>query len=183
MTKRNYKRTRKLIQPKFQMKIAFACLGIAVMATLVLTVLLNQVVLDFADKGWIDSARVEQEWIGVLVTKLLIALAVLTPMTLALGVILMHRVAGPLYRFRQFVRAVAHGEHPNECRLRKNDELMDFCDLLNRFTAPVRNGTVDYRVFAEALGDHAAALEVDEDADVGESAPAERAKRVPALES
>ena len=181
MAKRNYKRTRKLIQPKFQMKIAFACLGIAVMATLVLTVLLNQVVLDFADKGWIDSARVEQEWIGVLMTKLLIALAVLTPRTLARGVILMHRVAGPLYRFRQFMGAVARGEHPNDCKLRKNDELMDFCELLNKFTAPIRNGTVDYRIFAAAIG--AETLDVQESADVSQSASAERAQRVPALES
>jgi hypothetical protein len=180
MAKRKYKRTRKLIQPKFQMKIAFACLGIAVMATLVLTVLLNQVVLDFADKGWIDSARVEQEWIGVLLTKLLIALAVLTPMTLALGVILMHRVAGPLYRFRQFMAAVARGEHPNECKLRKNDELMDFCELLNRFTAPIRNGSVDHKIFAASIGGE---LVAQESPDVCESAAAERAQRVPALES
>jgi len=183
MAHRSHKRKRKLIQPRFQMKIAFACLGIAVVATLVLTVLLNQVVLDFADKGWIDAARVEQEWVGVLLTKLLIALAVLTPMTLALGVILMHRVAGPLYRFRQFMAAVARGEHPHECKLRKNDELTDFCELLNRFTAPIRDGTVDHRPFAAAVDAEPAALALDEGPDVGDSTPAERPKRVAALES
>ncbi len=180
MPHRKYKRTRKLIQPKFQLKVAFACLGIAVMATLVLTVLLNQVVLDFADKGWIDSARVEQEWVGVLTVKLLIALAVLTPMTLALGVILMHRIAGPLYRFRQFMAAVARGEHPNECHLRKGDELMDFCELLNKFTAPIRDGTVDHKVFGASVNGE---LPVQESPDVGDSAPTERTERVPALKS
>ncbi|MDJ0521974.1 MAG: hypothetical protein QNJ90_07850 [Planctomycetota bacterium] len=180
MPQQKYKRKKKLIQPKFQLKIAFACLGIAVMSALVLTVMINQVVLDFSDKGWIDSAKVEAEWMGVVMTKLLIALAVLTPMTLALGVILMHRVAGPIYRFRQFMRSVGRGEHPQECRLRKGDELTDLCDLLNRFTAPIRDGTVDYRIFAESLGEE---LPVEESPDVSDDAPAKSSKRVAALES
>ncbi len=190
MPQQKYKRKKKLIQPKFQLKIAFACLGIAVMSALVLTVLINQVVLDFSDKGWIDSAKVESEWMGVVMTKLLIALAILTPMTLALGVILMHRVAGPIYRFRQFIRAVGRGEHPQECRLRKGDELTDLCDLLNSFTAPIRDGSVDYRLFAAALGEDVQteapsdeALASDEGADVGDDAPAKSSKRVAALES
>ena len=190
MPQHKYKRKKKLIQPKFQLKIAFACLGIAVMSALVLTVLINQVVLDFSDKGWIDSAKVESEWMGVVMTKLLIALAILTPMTLALGVILMHRVAGPIYRFQQFIRAVGRGEHPQECRLRQGDELTDLCDLLNQFTAPIREGTVDYKLFAAALGAAVSdetsnddTLSGEESTDVSDDAPAKSGKRVAALES
>lgn len=190
MPQQKYKRKKKLIQPKFQLKIAFACLGIAVIAALVLTIVINQMVLDFSNKGWIDSAKVSSEWRGVVMTKLLIALAILTPMTLALGVILMHRVAGPLYRFRQFISAVGRGEHPQECRLRKSDELADLCDLLNKFTAPIRDGSVDYKLFAAALGEDVSAetpsddtLASDESADVSDDAPAKSSKRVAALES
>ena len=151
MAQRKYKRKRKLIKPKFQLKVAAACLGLSMMAVLTMMILLNEAILDFADKGWVDSAALQNEWISVLLTKLGIALLIFAPMTLALGIILMHRVAGPLYRFEQFLSAVVRGEHPNPCRIRKGDELVDFCELLNRFTTPLRNGTVDLAAFQEAM--------------------------------
>ena len=151
MAQRKYKRKKKLIKPKFQLKVAGACLGLALMAVLTMMILLNEAILDFADKGWVDSAALQKEWIGVLLTKLGIALIIFAPMTLALGVILMHRVAGPLYRFEQFLAAVVRGEHPHPCKIRKGDELVDMCELLNRFTAPMRDGTVDLAPFQAAM--------------------------------
>lgn len=155
MAQREYKRKKKLIKPMFQLKIACACLGLALMAVLTMMILLNQAILDFADKGWVDSVALQNEWIGVLLTKLGIALLIFAPMTLALGVILMHRVAGPLYRFEQFLAAVARGEHPQPCRIRKGDELVDMCELLNRFTAPLRDGSVDLAPFQAAMANEA----------------------------
>ena len=151
MAQRKYKRKKKLIKPKFQLKVAGACLGIALMAVLTMMILLNEAILDFADKGWVDSAALQNEWMSVLLTKLGIALVIFAPMTLALGIILMHRVAGPIYRFEQFLAAVARGEHERECKIRDGDELVEMCDLLNRFTAPIRNGTVDFEPFRAAM--------------------------------
>ncbi|MDA1194949.1 MAG: hypothetical protein O2894_07160 [Planctomycetota bacterium] len=151
MSQRKYKRTKKLIKPRFQLKVAGACLGIAVMAVITLMILMNDVILDFADKGWVDSAAVQDKWAGVLLTKLGIALMILAPMTLALGVILMHRIAGPLYRFEQFIQGVVRGEQTDICRIRQGDELQDLCDLLNEFTAPLRDGTVDLAPFQASL--------------------------------
>jgi hypothetical protein len=153
MAKRPYKRTKKLIMPKFQLKVAGACLGLALMAVLTLMILMNEAILDFADKGWVDSAALQDKWAGVLLAKLGIALLIFAPMTLALGIILMHRVAGPLYRFDMFLRAVVKGEHPDPCRIRSSDELKEFCVLLNRMTAPMRNGTVDLAPFQAAMVD------------------------------
>ncbi len=186
MAKPTYRRSKKLIKPKVQLKIAFACLGIAVMSVIVLMILINEVILDFADKGWIDAGMLQNEWMGVLMTKMAIALAILAPMTLAIGVILMHRVAGPIYRFEVFLRQVVRGEHERECRIRKGDELVEMCTLLNQFTAPLRDGSVDRTPFAKALDEGASLTEAshaDEAGDVSEDAPAESPKRVPALES
>ena len=143
VAQRKYKRKKKLIKPKFQLKVAGACLGIALMAVLTMMILLNEAILDFADKGWVDSAALQNEWVTVLLTKLALALLIFAPMTLALGIILMHRVAGPIYRFEQFLNAVKVGEHPEPCRLRKGDELWDFCELLNEVTEPLPNGSVE----------------------------------------
>ena len=151
MAQPRYKRKKKLIKPKFQLKVAFACLGLSVMAVLTMMILLNEAILDFADKGWVDSSALQNEWIGVLLTKLGIALLIFAPMTLALGIILMHRIAGPLYRFEQFLAAVVRGEHPHDCKIRDGDELVEFCDLLNRLTVPLRDGTVDLAPFQAAM--------------------------------
>ncbi len=160
MAQRKYKRKKKLIKPKFQLKVAGACLGLAVMAVLTMMILLNEAILDFADKGWVDSALIQDKWIGVLLSKLGIALLIFAPMTLALGIILMHRVAGPLYRFEQFLGAVVRGEHPGECRIRDGDELVDMCELLNKLTVPLRDGTVDLAPFQAAMADGAAPVEL-----------------------
>ena len=152
MAKSQYKRKKKLIKPKFQLKVAAACLGIALMAVITLMILINEAILDFADKGWVDTAALQDRWISLLLAKLGIALAIFAPMTLALGVILMHRVAGPLYRFEMFIGQVVRGETVEPCRIRKGDELQDMCDTINLLTKPLREGTVDLAPFAEAMG-------------------------------
>ncbi len=144
MAKRNYKRKRKLIKTRFQIKVALSGLGIAIVAVLLLMIMINEAILEFASNGWVDAAAMRSEWMSVLVSKLLFALALLVPMTLALGVVLTHKIAGPLYRFEMFLNAVMKGEHPEECRLRDGDELKDFCALLNKVTEPLRSGNVAF---------------------------------------
>jgi hypothetical protein len=152
MAKPAYRRKKKLIKPKFQIKVAAACLGLALMAVITLMIMINEAILDFADQGWVDSAALQHRWIGILLGKLAIALAIFAPMTLALGILLMHKVAGPLYRFEMYLGQVARGETTEPCRIRKGDELQDMCDTINHFTAPIRDGTVDRAPFAEAMG-------------------------------
>ena len=144
MAQRKYKRRKKLIKPRFQIKVAASGLGIAIVSVLLLMIMINEAFMDFANKGWVDAVALRGEWMSILLSKLLIALVLLIPMTLALGIVLTHKIAGPLYRFETFLTAVMAGEHPEPCRLRKGDELMDFCDLLNEVTEPLRNGSVAF---------------------------------------
>jgi hypothetical protein len=60
--------------------------------------------------------------------------------TLVVGILATFLVAGPLYRFEQFLRASLNGENPPDCRLRKGDELSEFCGLLNDATRHLRTG-------------------------------------------
>jgi len=166
MSKRPYRRRTKLIKPRLQLKIVAAFLGIVVLSLIVLMILLNAVVLDFADRGWIDRALLKSRWLSVLATKLGLSLAILAPMALAIGVLLTHRIAGPLYRFEVFLRQVVQGEHPEPCRIRKGDELGEMCRLLNKFTQPLRDGTVDPAPFVVALG-----LDADAETDVDAEPP------------
>jgi len=96
---------------------------------------------------------------GLLVEVMLVSFAVLLPLTAAVGVLVLFRVAGPLYRFEQFLEAVMRGEHPEECHIRKRDELQDFCKLLNRVTAPLRASDSPVAETAVATRPEAAAEE------------------------
>jgi hypothetical protein len=175
MAKRTYKRRKKLIKPKFQMRVALCGLGISVVAVLLLMIMVNEAIMEFASNGWVDAAAMQAEWMNILLGKLLITMALLVPFTLALGVILTHRVAGPLYRFEAFLNAVMAGEHPEPCRLRQGDELMDFCELLNEVTEPLRNGSVPLPHAPESdLAELASEDAADEESTV-ESEPVEAA--------
>jgi hypothetical protein len=54
------------------------------------------------------------------------------------GVLSTFRIAGPIYRFEQYLRQVVKGEAEGPCRIRDGDELWDLCDLINQATAPLR---------------------------------------------
>ena len=77
---------------------------------------------------------------GALLISFAVAFLLLAPLSLAIGVLTTFRVLGPLYRFRMFLRQVADGTPPGPCKIRKTDELHDFCDLLNEVTEPLRRG-------------------------------------------
>jgi hypothetical protein len=47
------------------------------------------------------------------------------------GIQLAHRIVGPLYRFRQVMKAIAAGEEVDLIRLRKGDFLLDMRDDFN----------------------------------------------------
>jgi hypothetical protein len=68
---------------------------------------------------------------GVSVTILLISLGVLLPLSFFVGVLVTFRVAGPLYRFERHLETIAAGQDPGVCRIRKGDELHDFCTTFN----------------------------------------------------
>jgi hypothetical protein len=109
-------------------------------------IVFNHALVDMVDRGWIRSGAVQDGWIGFLVSKLLISLAILIPLILALCILLSHRVAGPMYRFRLFLQDVRDGKQPAACRIRTADEFQDFCTLLNEATAPLRAEASDREV-------------------------------------
>ena len=54
------------------------------------------------------------------------------------GVITTFRIAGPLFRFQQFLESIERGEKPADCKIRRTDDLHEFCAVLNRVSRPWR---------------------------------------------
>lgn len=137
-----HKRKKKLINPRMQLKIAGAAVAIALVSVLVLTVMLNEAFVEMVDRGWIDPANVSGSWLEVLIPTVFMSLAILFPLVLSLGILLSHRIAGPMYRFRVWLADVRDGKETRPCKIREGDEHQDFCELLNEVTEPLRDGTV-----------------------------------------
>ena len=49
----------------------------------------------------------------------------------AIGIIISHKIAGPLYRLKQYIIAVRNGRYTKEIKFRKSDQLHDLADDFN----------------------------------------------------
>ena len=67
------------------------------------------------------------------------ALAVMVFLIGALGILITHRVAGPIYKMKLLLRQVADGKLKVGARLRKGDELRDFFDVFAQMVESLRD--------------------------------------------
>ena len=134
-------RKKKLINSGLQLRMLVVFLSLSVASALFQVVLLNRSVLSMSSKLTRDSAVVSEMLPGMLTTNLLLTLGVLVPLTMVIGVLATHRIAGPAYRMTQYCKGIAQGEPPTTCRIRKNDELHELCAALNSAFAAVCPGS------------------------------------------
>ena len=132
------KRKKKLIEPRLQLKFSLAFLSTALVLVLVQAIVVQFALQRVAARMPHDSELLQAAVPDVMMLCFTVALVVLAPLSLGIGVLATFPVLGPLHRFRSFLRQVADGSHPEPCRIRQGDELHDLCALLNEVTAPLR---------------------------------------------
>jgi len=135
---KKHARRKKLIKPGLQLKLAGAFMATALAATLVQAVTLNRTITLMAEYLPNDSELFLRLWPEFFTTNVLLTLLLIVLTVYGVGVAITHQIAGPLYRMEIYLRAVKSGEATEACRLRRNDQLHEFCDLLNEATAPLR---------------------------------------------
>ena len=121
-----------LLEPRFQLKYTAMIVGIATVICAILGVFLvgkvrensRMLALDEAFAG--ELAAQDAQVIGALLGGLLLFLVVLT----ILSIFVTHRMAGPIFVMRRYLRELAGGGLPRIRALRKGDE---FSDLLDDF--------------------------------------------------
>ena len=131
MSKPTYRRKKKLVKSRLQLHMVAIFSSLACLAALFQVLILNRSILVLAERTGESASRIASEVPSVLFGNLLITLAVLLPLMLVVGVLVTHRIAGPVYRFEQHLGAIARGEDPGICRIRKGDELQELCGILN----------------------------------------------------
>ena len=134
----DYKRRKKLIKPRLQLRLTAVFVGLSGLSLLLQYVLFQNRLHGAAIQLPNDGAVLLSMTNGLLAEVLLTSFLVFLPLTFLVGVMTTFRIAGPLYRFEVFLERLRRGERPEDFRLRKNDQLHEFADLLQAATAPMR---------------------------------------------
>ena len=133
-TKR-YRRRQKLIQPGLQLKIGVIFVFVLISTLGFFAARLHLVV---ANHGGVHGEQVRADFSSILRSELLVALAMGIALTMAVAVAVTFRLAGPVYRMGQFLKAVRGGTQVAPCKLRKGDAFGDLCGLINEATEEQR---------------------------------------------
>ena len=131
-------RKRKLIEPRIQWKFAATYLQMAGIAAMVQSLVACYFLNRFAGELTHDGLAFRTELPVLLGKSFLVTFVLMTPMMLGVGIYSTFKIAGPIWRFRQYLTSLKSGEVYQPCTLRRSDELQDFCELLNDATAPLR---------------------------------------------
>ena len=135
---RPFRRRKKLIKPALQLKLTFVFFFIGGISLLVQAIMLSRALSQLAGRFPNQELRLLEEVPALVSSNLLVTLAILVPLFLVVGVLLTFRIAGPVYRFEQYLGEVAEGRDPGPCRIRKGDELQDLCTVLNQALTRLR---------------------------------------------
>lgn len=138
-----HKRRIKLIKPGLQLRLTAVVVGFGALALMLQTLLFLSAVTRIATRLPHDGDLALEVMLGELWSSFGLALALGTPTLVAVGILATFRFAGPVFRLERFLRQVIAGEQPEDCRLRKGDELHEFCGLINEATRPLRERPVE----------------------------------------
>jgi len=125
-------RKKKLINSGLQLKMIAAFLFLSCISALFQVTLLNRSIMSLSSLMETDGDVLLSELPSLLVSNMVLTLGVLLPMMLLVGILITHRIAGPIYRFEQHLGAIARGEEPGDCVIREDDELHSLCEVINR---------------------------------------------------
>jgi signal transduction histidine kinase len=136
----NQRKTR-LIDASIQLKPSFVFLGAASAVVIVQAVMLRFTLQRVAVGLGAEGELLINALPRVLTFNAVLALALLLPLMLSVGILVTHQVAGPIRRIEIYLTSLRDGQTTKPCQLRKRDKLQDLCTLLNEATEPLRHGS------------------------------------------
>jgi hypothetical protein len=135
---RPYKRQAKniIIHRPMQREFSFMLIALFMVASAAVAWVIHQTVRDAAFGGAFTFGKVNPfEILSDVSYQIIIRVTLVLILTLitigAYGVMFLHRVAGPVYRFRQTLLKVNRGEMPNDIKLREGDFFHDMAQDIN----------------------------------------------------
>jgi hypothetical protein len=137
-THRPYKRQAKnlIIHRPMQREFSFMLIALFMVASAAVAWVIHQTIRDAAFGGAFTFGKINPSEILYDVSySIIIRVTLVLILTLiiigAYGVVFLHRVAGPVYRFRQTLLRVNRGEMPQDIKLREGDFFHDMAHDIN----------------------------------------------------
>lgn len=133
MAQQVYKRSQYLVAKEFQLKYVGVILAL-MLATAVLCayVVYYTAMVSMGEK--LALVYPQGRLISIIKTvnfRILFSLVIVTPLVVVLGIVLSHRIAGPIYRIEKFLNTVSTGDLSARLTLRKNDEFINVATAIN----------------------------------------------------
>ena len=75
----------------------------------------------------------------VLIQTFIVATVLISLATILFTLFVSHRIAGPAFRFKKVLKALAEGDFCGECKIRKNDSLKDVAAAINNVMENTRS--------------------------------------------
>jgi HAMP domain-containing protein len=132
---RNKRSAKKLfIAPSRQLKLTFAMLSIGILVTaLLLAYLVTKVsqTVDLLEPSHPSAALIVTDSLSPVLNLLIAGQALLWIFCLLVGVLVSHKIYGPLVPMLRHVRNLQEGSYSSRVKLREGDELEDLAGALN----------------------------------------------------
>ena len=143
MTGRPYKRRQFLINKQFQLKFTLQLMMAGIIGSAAIATIIywwwrrNNEFMEMV--GMLDPEFNEAN--TMVIASLVGFVAFLALCLFIWGILLTHRVAGPMYVFSRYLGELAGGKWPNVRPLRKRDEFKDVFNRLNELIASIQDNT------------------------------------------
>ncbi|MBF0331376.1 MAG: hypothetical protein HQL17_05510 [Candidatus Omnitrophica bacterium] len=145
--KQGYRRSNVYIDKDFQTKFILKFCGVVAVGAGV-TILLLYVLSQQSTSVSFVHARVKVMTtadfiLPLLIQTVLVVMAIVGVASIGVTLIVSHKIAGPLFRFKQTFKELSSGNFTNQVRLRKGDQLLEVADDFNHMITVVRGQLVE----------------------------------------
>ncbi len=145
-----------LIDRKFQFKWTFIIVAVGVLVSAGLGYFIIRLNLTNTELLELDAAYADQvaKYDAMAIYYLVGFVLVMAIFLFIWGIIMTHRVAGPIYIISRYLRQMASGEPPKPRPLRKGDELKDFFESFSSMLASLKErASQESKLLDTAIGE------------------------------
>jgi hypothetical protein len=133
-----------LIDPQMQKEYTFLMVVILFVAAIIISVIVNWTINDTMLRGPYQAGKASpyevMSTINYLLTvRIILALLITVVVSSFFSIKFLHRVGGPMYRFRATLKQMAGGQIPTDVQLRRNDFYRDMAEEINRVLSLLRS--------------------------------------------
>lgn len=144
MPQHQYKRQFRtlLIDPQMQKEYTLLLVVLIIVSAIVISFIVNWTIRESMSGGYrlgkVSPYEVMSSINYLLTVRITITLLVTIFIAGFLSIKFLHRVGGPMYRFRITLKQISSGQIPQDIHLRRNDFYKDVADEINRVLALLR---------------------------------------------